>query len=43
VDRQGHVVGIVAGIANPTNQNVFIGLGFAVPIEAAAGLQAPIH
>ena len=42
VDMQGHVVGIVTGIANPTRQNVFIGLGFAVPIQAAAGLMAPV-
>ena len=43
VDMVGRVVGIVAGIANPTGQNVFIGLGFAVPIQAAAGLLAPIQ
>lgn len=42
VDMQGRVVGIVTGIANPTRQNVFIGLGFAVPIQAAAGLMAPV-
>jgi S1-C subfamily serine protease len=42
IDMQGHVVGIVAGIVNPTGQNVFIGLGFAVPIQAASGLMAPI-
>jgi S1-C subfamily serine protease len=42
VDMQGRVVGIVTGIANPTKQNVFIGLGFAVPIQAAAGLVAPV-
>lgn len=42
VDMQGHVVGIVAGIANPTGQKVFIGLGFAVPIQSAAGLMAPV-
>jgi S1-C subfamily serine protease len=37
----GAVVGIVTGILNPNNQRVFIGIGFAVPIEnaaAAAGL-----
>ena len=43
VDMAGRVVGIVAGIANPTRQNVFIGLGFAVPIQAASGLMAPIQ
>ncbi len=42
IDMQGRVVGIVAGIANPTGQNVFIGLGFAVPIQSAAGLIAPV-
>lgn len=42
IDMQGRVVGIVAGIANPTGQNVFIGLGFAVPIQAASGLMAPV-
>jgi S1-C subfamily serine protease len=43
VDMAGRVVGIVTGITNPTGQNVFIGLGFAVPIQAAGGLQAPIQ
>ena len=41
VTAEGEVVGIVTGILNPTPQNVFIGIGFAVPIEnaaAAAGL-----
>ena len=33
VDRNGHVVGIVSGIINPTNERVFIGIGFAVPIR----------
>ena len=32
----GEVVGIVTGILNPTDQRVFIGIGFAVPIENAA-------
>jgi S1-C subfamily serine protease len=32
----GEVVGIVTGILNPTEQRVFIGIGFAVPIENAA-------
>jgi len=32
----GEVVGIVTGILNPTSQRVFIGIGFAVPIENAA-------
>ncbi|HEX4884475.1 MAG TPA: trypsin-like peptidase domain-containing protein [Casimicrobiaceae bacterium] len=41
VTMDGEVVGIVTGILNPTSQRVFIGIGFAVPIEnaaAAAGL-----
>lgn len=37
LNRQGHVVGIVVGILNPTDQDVFIGIGFAVPITVAGG------
>ncbi len=37
VTAEGEVVGIVTGILNPTDQRVFIGIGFAVPIENAAG------
>jgi S1-C subfamily serine protease len=36
VTMDGAVVGIVTGILNPTEQRVFIGIGFAVPIENAA-------
>ncbi len=36
VNASGEVVGIVTGIMNPTQQRVFIGIGFAVPIENAA-------
>jgi S1-C subfamily serine protease len=36
VNASGEVVGIVTGILNPTQQRVFIGIGFAVPIENAA-------
>jgi S1-C subfamily serine protease len=36
VTTDGEVVGIVTGILNPTDQRVFIGIGFAVPIENAA-------
>jgi S1-C subfamily serine protease len=36
VNRNGEVLGIVTGILNPTEQHVFIGIGFAVPIENAA-------
>jgi S1-C subfamily serine protease len=32
----GEVIGIVTGILNPGRQAVFIGIGFAVPIENAA-------
>jgi S1-C subfamily serine protease len=37
VTAEGEVVGIVTGLLNPTEQRVFIGIGFAVPIESAAG------
>ncbi len=37
LNRDGQVVGIVAGLANPSEQNVFIGIGFAVPINIAGG------
>lgn len=37
LNRAGQVVGIVAGLVNPTEQEVFIGIGFAVPINIAAG------
>jgi S1-C subfamily serine protease len=36
INADGHVVGIVTAIVNPTAQRVFIGIGFAVPIETAA-------
>jgi len=41
VTTEGEVIGIVTGLLNPTEQRVFVGIGFAVPIEnaaAAAGL-----
>jgi S1-C subfamily serine protease len=34
--NEGEVIGIVTGILNPAKQAVFIGIGFAVPIENAA-------
>jgi S1-C subfamily serine protease len=37
LNQAGQVVGIVAGLVNPTEQNVFIGIGFAVPIDVAGG------
>ena len=33
LNRAGEVVGIVASLLNPTNQDVFIGIGFAIPID----------
>jgi S1-C subfamily serine protease len=35
-NARGEVVGIVTGLVNPTGQDVFIGIGFAVPIDVAA-------
>ena len=37
LDRNGEVVGIVTALLNPTEQEVFIGIGFAVTIENATG------
>ncbi len=37
LNRDGEVVGIVTAILNPTDQDVFIGIGFAIPIQTAAG------
>ena len=37
LNRDGQVIGIVEGIVNPTGQDVFIGIGFAVPINVAGG------
>jgi S1-C subfamily serine protease len=42
VDMSGRVVGIVTGLVNPTNDGVFVGLGFAVPIESSSGVFAPL-
>jgi S1-C subfamily serine protease len=36
VTLDGEVVGVVTGLLNPTENRVFIGIGFAVPIENAA-------
>ena len=36
VTTDGAVVGIVTAILNPTKERVFVGIGFAVPIENAA-------
>lgn len=37
LNRNGQVVGIVTALANPSEQGFFVGIGFAVPIEQAAG------
>jgi S1-C subfamily serine protease len=37
LDRGGRVVGIVTALINPTKEDVFIGIGLAVPIDAAGG------
>ena len=42
VDLGGRVVGIVVGLVNPTNEKVFIGLGFAMPIESSGSLIPPL-
>ena len=36
VNLRGETVGIVVALANPTSAGTFIGIGFAVPIGAAA-------
>ena len=38
LNRDGEVIGIITGIVNPTDQNVFIGIGFAEPITVAGGV-----
>jgi S1-C subfamily serine protease len=35
LNRRGQVIGIVTALANPTEQNFFVGIGFAVPIGTA--------
>lgn len=37
LNRYGQVIGIVVGILNPTDEEFFVGIGFAVPITVAAG------
>ncbi len=37
LNRYGQVVGIVVGILNPTEEEFFVGIGFAVPINVAGG------
>ena len=38
LNRDGQVVGIVTGLANPSQQSFFVGIGFAVPIATAGGV-----
>lgn len=37
LNQAGQVVGIVTGLANPSQQGFFVGIGFAVPIATAGG------
>jgi S1-C subfamily serine protease len=37
LNRNGQVIGIVTALANPSEQNAFSGIGFAVPITVAGG------
>ena len=37
LNRYGEVIGIVEGLVNPTDQNFFVGIGFAIPINVAGG------
>jgi S1-C subfamily serine protease len=37
LNRDGQVIGIVTGLANPSDQAFFVGIGFAVPIATAGG------
>ncbi|GAB4581989.1 MAG: hypothetical protein Fur0022_47410 [Anaerolineales bacterium] len=44
LNRDGYVVGIVTGLVNPTEENFFIGIAFAVPIDVAvAAIGSPPH
>ena len=37
ITRDGQVVGIVDALVHPTGQDVFVGVGLAVPIDVAGG------
>jgi S1-C subfamily serine protease len=37
LNRDGYVIGIVTAIVNPTEQDFFVGIGLAVPINIAGG------
>jgi S1-C subfamily serine protease len=36
LNRDGQLIGIVAGLVSPIEQDAFVGIGFAVPIDIAA-------
>ena len=37
LNNRGQVVGIVTGLLNPSDEDTFIGIGFAIPIDVAVG------
>ena len=37
LNRDGQVIGIVDALVNPTREDVFVGIGLAVPIDVAGG------
>jgi S1-C subfamily serine protease len=37
LNREGVVIGVVTGIVNPAEEDFFVGIGFAVPINIALG------
>ncbi|MGE0878426.1 MAG: S1C family serine protease [Acidimicrobiia bacterium] len=37
LNSNGQVVGIVTGLANPNKEGLFVGIGYAVPIQTAGG------
>jgi S1-C subfamily serine protease len=37
LNRSGHVTGVVTALLNPGQDDVFVGIGLAVPIDVAAG------
>ncbi len=41
LNARGQVVGVVTGLANPSSQPFFVGIGFAVPIGSAGGSGGP--
>jgi len=44
LNRDGQLIGIVTALANPTDQDFFVGIGFAVPITIAGGAAgAPLY